>query len=162
MALWFKNNTRKDKILDWEKELYSSGKVADKYDILERIRLELDRLYKEDRPKYDNLEKALKPNTWEALEDNWTVWNPVPKNHAEWVGPGEMTCRLKATHSNYQECVDKCFTECIHTMNMVAPISVRLLSRVILLTSQLYMILFHPTIYKREEGVQIVFRKLHK
>ena len=114
MALWFKNNTRKDKILDWEKELYSSSKVADKYDILERIRLELDRLYKEDRPKYDNLEKTLKPNTWEALEDNWTLWNPVPKNHAEWIGPGEMTCRIKSSHPNYLECAAKGFTECTY------------------------------------------------
>ena len=68
--LWFVNNDRRNRILNWEKKLYQHGKVSDKYDILEKIRLELDRLYKEDRPKYDELEKALKPNTWEALEDN--------------------------------------------------------------------------------------------
>ena len=62
-----------NQIFDWEKKLYSPGRVADKYDLLEKIRLELDRLYKEDRPTYDELEKALKPNTWEALEDNWTL-----------------------------------------------------------------------------------------
>ena len=67
--IWFTHNVLKNRILDWEKKLYAPGKVADKYDILERIRLELDRLYKEDRQKYDELEKALRPNTWEALED---------------------------------------------------------------------------------------------
>ena len=104
----------KNKILNWEGKLYALGKVADKYEVLERIRLELDKLYKEDRSKYEELEKALKPNTWEALEDNWTVWNPVPKNHAEWIGPGKMTCRLKSTHSSYQECADIGFTECTY------------------------------------------------
>ena len=67
--IWFSHNALKNRILDWEKQLYSPGKVADKYDILERIRLELDKLYKEDRQKYDELEKALRPNTWESLED---------------------------------------------------------------------------------------------
>ncbi|MCH5229589.1 MAG: hypothetical protein J1F12_06300 [Muribaculaceae bacterium] len=110
--IWFANNTGKNRILDLEKKLYKPGKVADKYDLLEKIRLELDRLYRKDRSKYDELEKALKPNTWEALEDNWTLWNPVPKSHAEWIGPGEMICRLKPTHSNYKECVRLGFTQC--------------------------------------------------
>lgn len=110
---WFSSDI-KDKILEWEKKLYSTGSVADKYDLLERIRLELDRLYKEDRTKYEELEKALKPNTWEALEDNWKLWNPVPKSHAEWVGPGEMTCRLKSTHPNYGECAGHGFTQCVY------------------------------------------------
>ena len=103
---WFSSNIT-DKILNLEKKLYSTGKVSDKYDILERIRLELDRLYKDDRAQFKELEKILNPNTWEALEDNWTLWNPVPKSHAEWVGPGEMTCRLKPSHPNYQECVER-------------------------------------------------------
>ena len=103
-----------DEIINLEKLLLLKGKVADKYDILERIRLELDRLYREDRQKYDELEKTLKPNTWEALEDNWTLWNPVPKSHAEWIGPGKMTCRLKSTHPSYQECYDNGFTECTY------------------------------------------------
>ena len=112
--LWFSNNAWKNRILDLEKKLYASGKVADKYDILEKIRIELDRLYKEDRAKYQELEKALKPNTWEALEDNWTLWNPVPKSHAEWIGPGEMTCRLKSSHPNYRECAEQGFTQCTY------------------------------------------------
>ena len=111
---WCVNSHCKTKILDWEKKLYQPGKVGDKYDILEKIRLELDRLYKEDRPKYEELEKTLKPNTWEALEENWTLWNPVPKSHAEWVGPEKMTCRLKSTHQNYKECADQGFTQCTY------------------------------------------------
>ena len=81
MVLWFANNAWKNRVLDWEKKLYSPGKVVDKYDVLEKIRLELDRLYKEDRAKYDEILKLLKANTWVALEDNWTLWNPVPKRH---------------------------------------------------------------------------------
>lgn len=109
---WFANNLRPASVLDLEKKLYSPGKVADKYDILEKMRLELDRLYKEDRPKYDELARTLKPNTWEALEDNWTLWNPVPKSHAEWIGPGEMTCRLKSSHPDYKECEAQGFIKC--------------------------------------------------
>ena len=101
-------------ILDWEKKLYQPGSVSDKFDILENIRLELDRLYKVDRLKYEELERILKPNTWEALEDNWTLWNPVPKSHAEWFGPGEMTCRLKLSHPSYQECAKQDFTQCTY------------------------------------------------
>ncbi|MCH5227253.1 MAG: hypothetical protein J1F16_05490 [Muribaculaceae bacterium] len=112
--LWFVNSDCKNQILNWEKKLYAPGKVADKYDILEKIRLELDRLYKEDRSKYEELEKALKPNTWKALEDNWKLWNPVPKSHAEWIGPGEMTCRLKPLHPGYKECSEIGFTECTY------------------------------------------------
>lgn len=111
---WFSNNDWKNRVLDWEKKLYHPGKVADKFDILEKIRLELDRLYKEDRPKYDEIQGLLKPNTWDALEENWTLWNPVPKSHVEWIGPGEMTCRLKSSHPNYQECAEKGFTECTY------------------------------------------------
>lgn len=103
-----------NKVLNWEKNLYSSVKVADKYDILENIRLELDRLYKEERPKYDELEKALRPNTWQALEDGWTLWNPVPKSHVDWVGPGEMTCRLMSSHPGYSDCAARNFTQCTY------------------------------------------------
>ena len=103
-----------NRILDWEKKLYVPGKVADKYDTLEKIRLELDRLYKEDKSKYDELEKTLKPNTWDALEDNWTLWNPVPKNNAEWIGPGNMTCNLKPSHPNYPECAGYGLTQCTY------------------------------------------------
>ena len=101
-------------VLDLEKNLYKPGKVTDKYDILEGIRIELDRLYNGDRSKYEALKNSLRPNTWAALEDNWTLWNPVPKNHVEWIGPGEMTCRLKSSHPHYRECAEKGFTECVY------------------------------------------------
>ena len=110
---WFPSNIE-NKILKLEKKLYVPGKVSEKYEIIERIRIELDRLYKEDRKKYDEIEKALRRNTLEALEDNWTLWNPVPKSHADWVGPGEMTCRLKSSHPSYQECANQGFTECTY------------------------------------------------
>ena len=110
--LWFSNY--KDPLLDLEKKLYSPGRVADKYDILERIRLELDRLYRDDRPKYDAYEKALNPNTWDALEELWSLWNPMPKSNVEWMGQDEMTCQLKSSHPNYRECADYGFTQCTY------------------------------------------------
>lgn len=101
-------------VLDREKQLYSSRSVADKFAILETIRLELDRLYREDRPRYDELEKALRPATRQALEDSWKLWNPVPKSHVDWVGPGEMTCRLRPTHPDFAECAACNFTQCTY------------------------------------------------
>ena len=85
----------KNKIQDCEKKLYTPGKVDDKYDILEKIWLELDRNYKDDRTKYDELERELKTKTWDVLEDNWTLWNPTPKSNAKRIGLGEMFYRLK-------------------------------------------------------------------
>lgn len=103
-----------DQILEWEKQLYTPLTVADKYEILEKIRLALDDLHKNDKRKFDYYEKELKSTTWEALEDSWSLWNPVPKSHVEWVGPGKMTCRLKPTHPSYQECLHKDFTQCTY------------------------------------------------
>lgn len=111
---WFPNRNTEKKISDWEKKLYSPGKIADKYDLLEKIRLELDMLYKEDRAKYDELQTLLKPNTWEALEENWTLWNPVPKSHVEWIGQGGKTCRLKPSHPNFRECSEHSLTQCTY------------------------------------------------
>ena len=70
-----------------ESKLYQPIPIAKKYAILEAMRLELDRLYREDRPTYDRYLTVLKPNTWNALEENWKLWNPVPKSHAVWEGP---------------------------------------------------------------------------
>ena len=64
-------------MLTQESKLYQPLTVAEKYAILESIRLELDRLYKEDRPTYERYRAALKPNTWYVLEENWKLWNPV-------------------------------------------------------------------------------------
>ncbi len=104
----------KDKILNWEKQLYSKGKVSDKYALLEQMRIELDHLYVNDRTVYDAVREALKQNTWDALEELWTLWNPVPKTHVEWIGPGERTCRLKPSHPRYSECIEKDFTQCTY------------------------------------------------
>ena len=112
--IMFAGKNDKDMILDLEKKLYVPGKVADKYDILETMRLELERLYNDNRPQYDEIQKALKPNTWEALEDNWKLWNHIPQSNAEWIGPGETTCRLKPSHRRYQECEEYEFTECTY------------------------------------------------
>lgn len=50
-----------------EPKLYENRPVAEKYSILEAMRLEFDRLYREDRQAYDKCRAALKENTWEAL-----------------------------------------------------------------------------------------------
>ena len=102
----------KQKILDWERQLYSKGRVVDKYDILERMRLEFDRLYQEDRASYEDCRNALKANTWDALEDLWTLWNPAPNTHVDWVGPDQFTCVLKPSHPRYAECEEMGFTKC--------------------------------------------------
>lgn len=102
----------KTKIISWEQKLYQRLSVPEKYDILEKIRLELDRLYKDDRPSYEDCRAALKPNTWNALEENWKLWDPTPKSHVEWRGPGDLKCVLKLTHPNYRECEKVGFTEC--------------------------------------------------
>ncbi len=97
-----------------EKQLYTDKGVADKYDILEQVRLQLDGLYKHNRPVYNECRGALKPNTWEALEELWTLWNPVPKSNVEWFGPGELICKLKSTHPSYEECARVGFTQCTY------------------------------------------------
>lgn len=102
----------KQQFLNWERQLYSKGKVADKYDMLERMRLELDSLYTHDRPTYDECKKSLKENTWDALEELWTLWNPTPTSYVDWVGPNKFTCVLKPSHPGYAECAEKGFIEC--------------------------------------------------
>ena len=102
----------KQQILDWERQLYSKGRVADKYDILERMRLEFDRIYKDDRSMYEDCRNALKTNTWNALEELWTLWNPTPTSHVDWVGPNQFTCVLKPTHSAYANCAESGFPQC--------------------------------------------------
>ena len=102
----------KQKILDWERQLYSKGRVADKYNILERMRFEFDRLYKEDMASYEACRNALKANTWDALEELWTLWNPAPKTHVDWVAPNQFTCVLKPSHPGYAECSGIGFIEC--------------------------------------------------
>ena len=102
----------KQQMLQWERQLYSKGRVADKYDILERMRLELDRLYTHDRTTYDECRAALKTNTWDALEKLWTLWNPTPTSHVDWVGPNKFTCVLKPSHPGYAECAEVGFVKC--------------------------------------------------
>lgn len=102
----------KQQILDRERQLYSKGRVADKYDILERMRLEFDRLYKDDKTSYEDCRTALKANTWDALEELWTLWNPTPTNNVDWVDPNQLTCVLRSSHPGYAECSEIGFTEC--------------------------------------------------
>ena len=85
-------------ILNWERSLYGKMSVADKYDVLERMRLELDRLYRDDRETYERCRQQLRANTWNALEDAWKLWDPVPKSNAAWSGPGNRTCSLKDSY----------------------------------------------------------------
>ena len=106
------NNRIKKRIFKLEKRLYSKGSVADKYDMLEEMRLLIDRLYQNDRPTYEEVRTHLKHNTWMALEELWTLWNPVPKSNVEWIGPGELMCRMKSSHPSFAECAKVGFTEC--------------------------------------------------
>ena len=101
-----------DYIKNWENRLYGEMGVADKYDFLERMRIELDRLYLEDREAYDRYHRQLKPNTWDALEDAWKLWDPVPKSNGTWGGPGDRTCSLKSSSPYYADCADKGFLRC--------------------------------------------------
>lgn len=56
----------------------------------------------------------MQPNTWDALEELWTLWNPAPKSNVEWIGPGELTCRIKPSHPDYAECSNVGFTQCTY------------------------------------------------
>lgn len=104
-------------MLAQESKLYQPLPVAEKYAILEDMRLELDRLYREDRLTYDHYRDALKPNTWDALEENWKLWNPVPKSHVVWEGPNDCNCRMLPSHPNYQECAARGFTICRYDLH---------------------------------------------
>lgn len=100
-----------------EAKLYRNLPVADKYNILEEIRLELDGLYRYDRSTYDQCRAALKENTWDALEENLKLWNPVPKNHIIWEGQNDCTCRLLPSHSAYKDCAQYGFTGCEYDLH---------------------------------------------
>lgn len=104
-------------MLTEEVKLYQDGRVAEKYAILEAMRLELDRLYREDRPTYDKIKASLKVNTWEALEENWKLWDPVPKSRVVWEGANECTCRMLPSHPNYVECNQRGFTVCEYDLH---------------------------------------------
>ena len=104
-------------MLTQESRLYQPIPVAEKYAILESMRLELDRLYRDDRPTYDRYRAALRQNTWDALEENWKLWDPVPKSHVVWEGPDDCTCRLKPSHPNFKECDAVDFTVCRYDLH---------------------------------------------
>lgn len=104
-------------MISWEQKLYSKISVSEKYGILEKMRLEFDILYKENREKYEKFRSMLKPDTWEALEENWTLWNPAPKTHVDWIGEGQLKCVLRSTHPLYKECVALDFTSCQYDLH---------------------------------------------
>ena len=104
-------------MLTQESRLYQPIPVAEKHAILESMRLELDRLYRNDRSTYDHYRAVLRQNTWDALEENWKLWDPVPKSHVVWEGPNDCTCRLKPSHSNFKECDAVDFTVCRYDLH---------------------------------------------
>ena len=104
-------------MLTQESRLYQSIPVAEKHAILESMRLELDRLYRNDRSTYDHYRAVLRQNTWDALEENWKLWDPVPKSHVVWEGPNDCTCRLKPSHPNFKECDAVDFTVCRYDLH---------------------------------------------
>lgn len=107
-------STNMENILNWERSLYGKMSVADKYDVLERMRLELDRLYRDDRETYERCRQQLRSNTWDALEDAWKLWDPTPKRNAVWSGPGDRTCSLKPSSPYYADCADRGFLRCVY------------------------------------------------
>ena len=104
-------------MLTQESKLYQFIPVAEKYAILESMRFELDRLYRDDRHTYDHYRAVLRQNTWDALEENWKLWDPVPKSHVVWEGPDDCTCRLKPSHPNFKECDAVDFTVCRYDLH---------------------------------------------
>lgn len=97
-----------------EKELYSSHKVSDKYDLLEEIRLSLDVLYSDNREQFEHCKRSLKKNTWDALEDAWTLWNPAPNKTGKWGGSNNMTFILDNRSPYYAECKANGFFQCTY------------------------------------------------
>lgn len=107
-----------DLLLELEKKLYSDIRVADKYDILETIRLALDSYYILDRTKYEKYKKLLKAHTWDALEDAWKLWDPTPKSNGKWEKTLiNDTFILNENHKYYKECCDKNFKRCTYNVH---------------------------------------------
>lgn len=103
-------------LLMLEERLYSSIGVADKYDILEQMRLILDKLHIADRKKFDLCKSKLKQNTWDALEVAWKLWDPTPNNGlgGEWGGLNNMTYTLKKANQYFSECARRNFLKCTY------------------------------------------------
>ena len=100
-----------EELLTIEKSLYSNLSLVKKYNLLENIRLKLDWLYKNDIYTYEQYKQKLNANTWDALEDAWTLWNPTPKNSGKWGGENEMTFTLDRTNPYYADCQSKNFIQ---------------------------------------------------
>ena len=97
-----------------EKSLYLDIAVAEKYHLLESMRLRLDWLYRNDVDTYEQCKRHLKENTWDALEDAWTLWNPTPKSKGRWGGENDMTFTLDVTNPYYEDCRNKDFVQCTY------------------------------------------------
>lgn len=103
-------------ILKLEERLYSSIGVADKYGILEQIRLILDKLRIADKEKFDLCESNLKENTKDALKVARKLWDPTPNNGlgGEWGGYNDMTYTLKKANQHFSECARRDFIKCTY------------------------------------------------
>lgn len=95
-----------------ERKLHTNIGVSSKYDILEQIRLKLDYLYNHNEVIYNQAMKSLEPNTCDALEEAWKLWNTTPKKNVEWGGPKKTVCSLKRSHPKYEECRKLNFIKC--------------------------------------------------
>lgn len=100
-----------------EQSLYSNLRVVEKYDLLEKMRTKIDYLYNNDRETYEFCKNKLKTNTWDALEDAWTLWNPTPKSNGSWGGANNMTFTLSPSNDHYNECYAKNFTQCSYDIH---------------------------------------------
>ena len=102
-------------LLDLEAQLYTPIGVTAKYDILEKMRLNLDTLYANSKDLFDFYKRELKENTWAALEASWTLWNPTPnKRYGEWGGPNKMTFYLDKLSPYYEDCNQLGFGQCTY------------------------------------------------
>ncbi len=107
-------------ILSLQDRLYRKDiRVADKYDILEEMRLKFDELFLSDHAEYEKCKNAVSPNTWDALEDAWTLWNPVPTSNVEKEDVDEQHWEYTLLPSNnyYSECTKVGFVSCVYDIH---------------------------------------------
>lgn len=111
-----KKNMDDNGIFELEKKLFTRLPVQKKYEILEQIRFKFDQLYNKDETLYNEVLDALRPETRNALEYSWGLWNPTPNDgvRGAWSGKDRMTYRLSENNPYFQDCNKLGFTECTY------------------------------------------------
>lgn len=103
------------RILRMEKILYETEvRVADKYDVLENMKLDLSDYYESAREVYDECYKRLLPNTWDALETAWR--ERYPKRNVNY-SKEKSEFELTKSHKYYKACSEIGFTSCTYDVH---------------------------------------------